>query len=171
MDAPEISVIPKPLQVQAGSGQLMYDSSVVINFSNGHEEFGPEGYQLIVDDDGITFLTGTLTGLFYAEQTLKQLLPPAALRTDAGDKQWPLPYVSIVDAPRFGWRGAMLDVARHFMPKDGVLRFLDLIAAHKLNVLHFHLTDDQGWRIEIKRYPRLTEVGVRGAPRGHRASA
>ena len=78
----------------------------------------------------------------------------------------------IEDAPRFRWRGLMLDVARHFMPKDGVLRYLDLMAAHKLNVLHFHLTDDQGWRVEIKRYPRLTEVGSWRARTkfGHRAS-
>ncbi len=70
-----------------------------------------------------------------------------------------MPPVRIADAPRFAWRGMMLDVARHFMPKDGVLRYVDLLAAHKLNVLHLHLTDDQGWRIEIGRYPRLTEVG------------
>lgn len=78
----------------------------------------------------------------------------------------------IEDAPRFGWRGLMLDVARHFMPKDGVLRYLDLLAAHKLNVFHFHLTDDQGWRVEIKKHPRLTEVGSwRSRTKwGHRAS-
>ena len=86
--------------------------------------------------------------------------------TPATKAAWPLPYVTITDAPRFRWRGAMLDVARHFLPKREVLRFLDLMALHKLNVLHFHLTDDQGWRVEIKRYPKLTEVGAwRGAPR------
>ncbi|MYU48113.1 family 20 glycosylhydrolase, partial [Streptomyces sp. SID7803] len=83
-------------------------------------------------------------------------------------------FTDIEDAPpRFGWRGLMLDVARHFMPKDDVLRYLDLLAAHKLNVFHFHLSDDQGWRVEIKRYPRLTEVGAWRPPRtkyGHRAS-
>jgi hexosaminidase len=83
-----------------------------------------------------------------------------------------IPHQIIEDAPRFPWRGLMLDVARHFMPKDGVLRYLDLMAAHKLNVFHFHLTDDQGWRLQIERYPRLTEVGSwRARTRfGHRAS-
>lgn len=83
-----------------------------------------------------------------------------------------MPRTEIEDGPRFGWRGLMLDVARHFMPKDGVLRMLDLLAAHKLNVFHFHLTDDQGWRIEIKRHPRLTETGAWRARTkyGHRAS-
>lgn len=159
MIAPEISVIPKPLHIQPGSGSLVFDSSTVVNVSRGHTELGPEGYMLTVDDDGVTFLVGGDTGLFHAEQTLKQLLPPDALRTDAGDKAWPLPHVQITDAPRFRWRGAMLDVARHFLPKRDVLRFLDLMALHKLNVLHFHLTEDQGWRVEIKRYPKLTEVG------------
>jgi hexosaminidase len=85
---------------------------------------------------------------------------------------WQLPETEIQDAPRFAWRGLMLDVSRHFMPKDGVLRYLDLMAAHKLNVFHFHLTDDQGWRIEIKRYPKLTETGSWRARTkfGHRAS-
>ncbi|MGH3324909.1 MAG: beta-N-acetylhexosaminidase, partial [Streptomyces sp.] len=83
-----------------------------------------------------------------------------------------VPAVRVEDAPRFPWRGFMLDVARHFTPKDGVLRVLDLLAAHKLNVLHLHLTDDQGWRLEIRRHPRLTEVGgTRARTRvGHRAS-
>ena len=73
---------------------------------------------------------------------------------------WTMPCVEVEDVPRFGWRGAMLDVARHFMPKAFVLRFIDLLALHKLNVFHWHLTDDQGWRIEIKKYPRLTEIGA-----------
>ena len=74
--------------------------------------------------------------------------------------RWVLPAVRVYDAPRFGWRGVMLDVARHFMPKHDVLRFIDLMAMHRLNTLHWHLTDDQGWRLEIRRYPRLTEVGA-----------
>jgi hexosaminidase len=83
-----------------------------------------------------------------------------------------VPHLTIEDGPRFRWRGLMLDVARHFMPKEGVLRYLDLMAAHKLNVFHFHLTDDQGWRIEIERHPRLTETGSWRArtKTGHRAS-
>ena len=74
--------------------------------------------------------------------------------------RWVVPAVQIQDAPRFTWRGTMIDVARHFMPKHDVLRFIDLMAMHRLNVLHLHLTDDQGWRVEIRRYPRLTEAGA-----------
>ncbi|MET7442056.1 family 20 glycosylhydrolase, partial [Streptomyces sp. NPDC005568] len=83
-----------------------------------------------------------------------------------------VPRLSVEDGPRFPWRGLMLDVARHFTPKEGVLRYLDLLAAHKLNVFHFHLTDDQGWRVQIKEYPKLTEVGAwRSRTKfGHRAS-
>lgn len=117
---------------------------------------------------------GDAAGVFWGAQTLRQLLGPDAFRRArvAPELEYGVAHQTIVDAPRFRWRGLMLDVARHFMPKDGVLRHLDLMAAHKLNVLHFHLTDDQGWRVEIKRHPRLTEVGS-WRPRtkfGHRAS-
>ncbi|MEY9875464.1 hexosaminidase [Streptacidiphilus sp. MAP12-33] len=119
-----------------------------------------EGYRLAVDADGVRLSGGTAAGLFWGAQTLRQLLGPEAYRR-GGIKAdgWSLPHVTIEDAPRFGWRGVLLDVARHFLPKADVLRYVDLLAAHKLNVLHLHLTDDQGWRVEIRRYPRLTEVG------------
>ncbi|PSK96602.1 hexosaminidase [Murinocardiopsis flavida] len=121
---------------------------------------GAEGYRLIVDDAGALIVGNDPAGVFYGAQTLRQLLPPASYRSARiGTDTWTLPPVHISDGPRFGWRGCMLDVARHFMPKHDVLRFIDLMAMHKLNVFHFHLTEDQGWRIEIKRYPRLTEVG------------
>ncbi|MFC6021978.1 beta-N-acetylhexosaminidase [Plantactinospora solaniradicis] len=119
-----------------------------------------EGYHLRVRPDGIAITGGSPAGVFYGAQTLRQLLPPAVYRrapVTAGP--WTVPGVEITDAPRFGWRGCMLDVARHFLPVAGVLRLVDLLAAHKLNVLHLHLTDDQGWRMQIRRYPRLTEVG------------
>ncbi|MYV89806.1 beta-N-acetylhexosaminidase [Streptomyces sp. SID1034] len=139
---------------------------------------GPEAYRLSTDrtlQNVAALVEGaTPAGVFRGMQTLRQLLGPEAFRRApvAAGRDWTLPGVTIEDSPRFGWRGLMLDVARHFMPKDGVLRYLDLIAAHKLNVFHFHLTDDQGWRIEIKRYPRLTEVGAwRSRTKwGHRAS-
>jgi hexosaminidase len=100
-------------------------------------------------------------GLFYGVQSLLQLLPPAIFRAaPIGKDEWVIPAVEIEDRPRFGWRGAHLDVARHFMPKSFVLKFIDLLALHKLNTFHWHLTDDQGWRIEIERYPRLAEVGA-----------
>ncbi|MEC4015100.1 beta-N-acetylhexosaminidase [Streptomyces sp. H27-D2] len=125
------------------------------------DELGPEGYRLVVDAEGVRITGGGDAGVFWGTRTLRQLLGPDAFRRAAADpeREWTVPYVSVEDAPRFRWRGLMLDVARHFMPKDGVLRYLDLLAEHKLNVLHLHLTDDQGWRVEIKRYPKLTEVG------------
>jgi hexosaminidase len=135
---------------------------------------GPEEYRLVSDSDGVLIEGGDAAGAFWGAQTLRQLLGPDACRRAPLDRDrvWAVPHVTIEDAPRFRWRGLMLDVARHFMPKDGVLRYLDLMAAHKLNVFHFHLTDDQGWRIEIKRHPRLTEIGSwRSRTKfGHRAS-
>lgn len=135
----------------------------------------PEGYRLATtSDEGVVITGGSPAGVFWGAQTLRQLLGPEAFRRApvGGTAVHGFGPVDIEDAPRFGWRGLMLDVARHFMPKDDVLRYLDLLAAHKLNVFHFHLSDDQGWRVEIKRYPRLTEVGA-WRPRtkyGHRAS-
>ncbi|MGW7461465.1 beta-N-acetylhexosaminidase [Streptomyces sp. NPDC054797] len=137
------------------------------------ERLGPESYGITVDATGVELAGASEAGLFWAFQTLRQLLGPDAYRkAPLPGRAWSLPHGRIADGPRFGWRGLMLDVARHFLPKDGVLRYIDLLAAHKLNVLHLHLTDDQGWRIEIKRHPRLTEVGAwRARSRwGHRAS-
>ncbi|MFD5039470.1 beta-N-acetylhexosaminidase [Streptomyces sp. NPDC058377] len=141
----------------------------------------PEGYRLTVAPaEGVRITGGGPAGVFWGAQTLRQLLGPQAFRrapvrsssTREGTISTEIGFTEIEDGPRFGWRGLMLDVARHFMPKDGVLRMLDLLAAHKLNVFHFHLTDDQGWRVEIKRHPRLTEVGAWRARTkyGHRAS-
>ncbi|MGP3923681.1 beta-N-acetylhexosaminidase [Streptomyces sp. 8N616] len=139
------------------------------------ERLGPEGYRLTVGRCGVDIAGGGEAGVFWGRQTLRQLLGPDEFRkapVRPPDRERTVPYVTVEDAPRFAWRGLMLDVARHFMPKDGVLRYIDLIAAHKLNVLHLHLTDDQGWRIGIERYPRLTEVGAwrERTKYGHRAS-
>ncbi|MDF2704621.1 beta-N-acetylhexosaminidase [Nonomuraea muscovyensis] len=127
--------------------------------SLGLGDLAPEAYRLTVGDDGVRIVAGGAAGAFYAAQSFLQLLPPTAFRKAAGG---PLtaPGVHVEDAPRFRWRGCLLDVARHFMTKHEVLRFVDLLAMHKLNVLHLHLTDDQGWRVEIRRHPRLTEVGA-----------
>jgi hexosaminidase len=119
----------------------------------------PEGYVLEIDEFGADVVAGSPAGAFYARQTLRQLLPPAALRPSAGSDHQ-VPSVRVEDAPRFAWRGVLLDVARHFLPIADVLRFIDLIAFHKLNVLHLHLTDDQGWRLDVPGRPRLTEVGA-----------
>jgi N-acetyl-beta-hexosaminidase len=120
-----------------------------------------EGYRLDVGTERIRIIGGDAAGVFYGCQALLQLLPPAIhRRAPVAQTRWCVPCVNIEDAPRFAWRGAMLDVARHFMPKHDVLRFIDLMAMHRLNMLHLHLTEDQGWRVEIRRYPRLTEVGA-----------
>ncbi|MGW1709362.1 beta-N-acetylhexosaminidase [Streptomyces sp. NPDC002206] len=135
----------------------------------------PEAYRLgVVRSQGIEIRGGSAAGVFWGAQTLRQLFGPDAFRRAPvhSDKKWVIPLTDIEDRPRFAWRGLMLDVSRHFLPKDDVLRYLDLLAAHKLNVFHFHLTDDQGWRVEIKRYPKLTEVGSwrSRTKHGHRAS-
>ncbi|GAX55516.1 beta-N-acetylhexosaminidase [Streptomyces olivochromogenes] len=135
----------------------------------------PEAYRLgVVVNQGIEIRGGSAAGVFWGAQTLRQLLGPDAFRRAPvrPGRTYGIAHQIIEDAPRFPWRGLMLDVSRHFMPKDGVLRHLDLMAAHKLNVFHFHLTDDQGWRVQIKRYPKLTEVGSWRARTkfGHRAS-
>ncbi|MFF8829845.1 beta-N-acetylhexosaminidase [Streptomyces sp. NPDC015131] len=135
----------------------------------------PEGHRIVVDGHAQRIEGGSAAGVFRAVQTYRQLLGPDAYRrapVGPPGREWRVPAVAVEDAPRFPWRGVMLDVARHFLPKDDVLRFVDLVAAHKLNVLHLHLTDDQGWRVEIRRHPRLTEVGAWRArtKRGHRAS-
>jgi hexosaminidase len=135
----------------------------------------PEAYRLAaVPGRGVEIRGGSPAGVFWGAQTLRQMLGPDAFRRAPvrPDAAHAVPAQVVEDAPRFRWRGLMLDVARHFMPKDGVLRYVDLMAAHKLNVLHLHLTDDQGWRVEIERHPRLTEVGSWRARTkfGHRAS-
>ncbi|GAA0493163.1 beta-N-acetylhexosaminidase [Streptomyces sp. NPDC046215] len=138
------------------------------------EKHGPEAYRVHVDDRRVSVQGASAAGVFWGAQTLRQLLGPAAFRRApvTGGRAWELPATTVEDAPRFAWRGVLLDVARHFLPKDGVLRYVDLLAAHKLNVLHLHLTDDQGWRVEIRAFPRLTEVGAWRArtKHGHRAS-
>ncbi len=119
-----------------------------------------EGYTLDVTPGIVTVRASTPAGAFYALESFKQLLPPAVYRdAPAGKISWSAPSVHIEDAPRFAWRGAHLDAARHFMPKEFVKKYIDLLARHKMNRFHWHLTDDQGWRIAIEKYPRLTELG------------
>ncbi|AMW04531.1 beta-N-acetylhexosaminidase [Gemmatimonas phototrophica] len=119
-----------------------------------------DAYRLDVTARGIVAEASTPSGAFYALETVKQLLPPAIYRSaPVPGTAWTVPAVHVEDTPRFSWRGAHLDVARHFMPKEFVKKYIDLLARHKMNRFHWHLTEDQGWRIEIKKYPRLTEVG------------
>lgn len=118
-----------------------------------------EGYKLSVQKNLIQLEAQTPQGIFYGMQTLRQLLPYQIERPFLSNVAWTIPCVEIEDAPRFVHRGLMLDVCRHFMPKEFVLKFIDMLAYHKMNTFHWHLTEDQGWRIEIKKYPKLTEVG------------
>ena len=119
-----------------------------------------EGFVLEITTTHLALRGGDPAGVFYGLQAVRQLLPQAAFaRAQVGDGPWDLPCGVVEDAPRFAWRGVLLDVARHFLPLDDLLRFVDLLAMHRINTLHLHLTDDQGWRLEIAGYPRLTEVG------------
>jgi hexosaminidase len=119
-----------------------------------------EGYRLLIGPDRMKITAADLAGAFYAAQTVRQLLPDDAFRAaPVPGPAWTLPCAEIEDAPALGWRGGHLDVSRHFFPKRAVLGFIDMLAAHKLNRLHLHLTDDQGWRIESRRYPGLHQIG------------
>lgn len=140
------------LPVQSG------DSGTILFKTQSDQELGAEGYRLDVADH-ILISAPSPAGLFYGSQTLRQLLPPEIYSNSVTPRDWGLPAVKICDVPRFLWRGLLLDVSRHFMPKEDVLRLIDTMASLKFNTFHWHLTDDQGWRIEIKRYPKLTEVG------------
>ena len=122
------------------------------------ETMPAEAYRLFVTPCRIDIVAGGAQGVFYAVQTLRQLLPAAAYEAD-DMRAVELPVVTIEDKPCLGYRGMMLDVGRHFFPVDEVKEALDIMALHKLNVFHWHLTDDQGWRIEIRKYPKLTEIG------------
>ena len=128
---------------------FMFDESVV-----------KEGYSIEVTADNVLVKASSREGVFYAVQTLKQLLPAEVYGTAAATGEWALPCICINDAPEFGYRGMMLDVSRHFFSVETVKRYIDIMSVYKLNHFHWHLTDDQGWRIEIKKYPKLTEVGA-----------
>ena len=119
-----------------------------------------ESYTLRVTPEQINISAAGPAGVFYGIQTLRQLLPPSVERGKGKGESWEVPCVTIEDAPRFGWRGLHLDVGRHFYPVDFIKKYIDLMALHKLNVFHWHLTEDQGWRIEIKQYPELTKTSA-----------
>ena len=119
-----------------------------------------EGYTLTVNSKEIIIKAGGYNGALYALQTLRQLLPKEFESTTPVKTDWAVPAVTITDAPQYAWRGLMLDVSRHFFPKEYILKTLDRMAMLKLNTFHFHLVDNEGWRIEIKKYPKLTEVGA-----------
>ena len=126
-----------------------------------NEEIGDEGYELLVDSTGISLSANTTAGTFNGLQTLRQILPQTRVKDSEGNYDpIALTGLKISDYPRFGWRGLMLDVSRHFFTVEEVKAYIDLMSKYKFNVFHWHLTDDEGWRIEIKTFPRLTEVGA-----------
>ena len=133
-----------------------------------------EAYQITVTRDSIR-ISGTPSGIFRGIQTLRQVMPPSIESDMRLDGPWTVPALTVSDEPRFSWRGAMLDVSRHFFTVDEVKQYIDLLALYKLNVLHLHLADDQGWRIEIKSRPRLVALGsvtqVGGGPGGYYTQA
>lgn len=151
MDAELLTLLGKRKKGTA-TIHLVYDAGIT----------APEGYRLKVTPEGITIAAGTEAGAFYAIQSLKTLVPPTAFA--GSQKSITIPGVDVTDEPRFGYRAFMIDVARNFHNKRDMLRIIDLMALYKLNVLHFHFSDDEGWRVEIPSLPELTAVG---AKRGH----
>ena len=135
--------------------------SIALELDKSLSKLGDEGYLLRVTSRRILIRAKEPAGLFYGIQTLLQLLPAEVFsKTKAKDAEWKVPCVRITDYPRFQWRGLLVDPARHFIPKQDLMRFIDIMALHKFNSLQIHLTDDQGWRIEIRKYPKLTETGA-----------
>ncbi len=147
--------------------ESLYGMTNVISFSGAAEKktiflkintglsIPKEAYNLTVSPKGVLLEASSPSGLFYGVQTLLQLMPPIKQKLP----EVVIPALVIKDTPRFAWRGLHLDVGRHFMPKEFILKYLDYMAIHKFNTFHWHLTEDQGWRIEIKKYPKLTEIG------------
>ncbi len=154
-----------PVPVSAAGGSISLELT-------GAETLGEEGYELRITRDSVALVAHRAAGLFRGVQTLRQMLPPRIEAEESVQSRlpWKIPAGVIRDRPRFAWRGAMLDVARHFFTVQDVKQYIDAIALYKINVLHLHLSDDQGWRIEIASRPRLTQLGgstqVGGGPGG-----
>ncbi|MFI9509519.1 beta-N-acetylhexosaminidase [Nocardia sp. NPDC052566] len=144
---------------------------ITLQLGDAGSRVGDEGYLLDVDKKGITLAANTTDGLFQGVQSLRQIFPTAINKSTVQKQDWIVAGGKVVDFPRYARRGAMLDVARHFFKPDQVKRYIDQIAQYKINTLHLHLTDDQGWRIEIKSWPKLAEIGgqtaVGGDPGGY----
>jgi len=135
-------------------------NSIILMLDEKLKRLGKEGYQILVAENKVTIKAFSHNGIFYGVQSLYQLFPPEIDENkQVAGVVWSLPFVTIEDKPRFSWRGMHLDVGRHFFPVDFIKKYIDLLASYKMNTFHWHLTEDQGWRIEIKKYPRLTEIG------------
>lgn len=146
------------LPIEQAATEADYKHAVIFRLNDRLEK---EAYQLSVTRHQVIVEAAGAQGAFYAMQTIKQLLPTTIYGKPKGSVRWEMPCVEIKDAPRFGYRGMHLDVARHFFDVKEVKRYIDILAMHKVNTFHWHLTDDQGWRIEIKKYPKLTTIGSR----------
>ncbi|MEQ6120098.1 beta-N-acetylhexosaminidase [Reichenbachiella sp. MALMAid0571] len=144
--------------LEVKNGNEPEDGDIFLSLDNSI--IGEEGYKLSVNKDQVIIKAKKPAGLFYGVQTLRQLMPAEIESKSKLDQPWKIAAVEIEDNPRFKYRGMHLDVARHFFPVDFVKEYIDLIAMHKMNTMHWHLTEDQGWRIEIKQYPKLTEIGA-----------
>jgi hexosaminidase len=143
------------------SSKFSQNAAIQLNLSTlPDQQLGDEGYTLESNKKGVVVSANKPAGLYYGIQTLLQLLPKEIEGKQQVHAKWEIPFVKITDYPRFAWRGIMLDVSRHFFSKEDVKMYIDQISRLKYNTLHWHLTDDQGWRIEIKSLPKLTEVGA-----------
>ena len=141
------------------SAEVASAGRILLTTDGAGTGLGEEGYELAVEPNGILLRALHPAGLFRGAQTIRQFLPPAIESHTQQSGPWQMDCVSIQDTPRFGWRGVMLDVARHFFPVAAVKRLIDQMAYYKFNILHLHLTDDQGWRLMIHSWPRLAEYG------------
>jgi hexosaminidase len=150
-----------PFKVSTSSKEGSTEGAILLSTKGANTHSSAASYELIVTGDSATVRASEPAGMFYGVQSLLQLLPPEVLSSKpVRNIAWTIPAVRIEDQPRFAWRGFLLDVGRHFFTKAEIKQLLDLMALHKLNIFHWHLTDDQGWRMEIKKYPRLTEIGA-----------
>ena len=142
--------------------QTAEEALIIMSMYNGDEELGNEGYTLNITNDKIEISANTAQGFYYAFQTIKKLLPPCVMAgvKDEEVTEYSLPLLSIIDSPRFEYRGFMLDVARHYFEVNEIKRMIDVMSYYKMNRFHWHLVDDQGWRIQIDKYPKLTTIGA-----------
>lgn len=160
----------KPTNAEAAKSNFGSERAIYLLLNASDSTLGPEGYTLSVKSDEIVITALKSSGLFYGLQTLRQLLPHPIESRKTVDMAWKIPCTTITDQPSYGYRGSMLDLGRHFFGVADIKRFIDFIAFYKMNVLHLHLSDDQGWRIEIKSWPELANHGgstqVGGGPGG-----
>lgn len=154
-----LSQIQKFARVNLSTNSGNYSNKILLRINNQLNESNKEAYSLIITNQYVEITGASEEGLFRGMQTLFQMIPPS-VKSKTKNSIVDLPCCKIFDKPKFSWRGLNLDCARHFMTKDFIKRYIDILAYYKFNILHWHLTDDQGWRIEIKKYPKLTQIGA-----------